>query len=254
LFIPKIDIACRNELMVEFSYRELAADMRSFAEKETKFLSPATPNLMREAAGRLVDASHAPQQTAWTVEDTSYSRLETAVSVGESELGNNVAWTLKGGLSFRWDIVRSASGRNPRFRILNATTRLTLLICSQEGDVAAHGLAGHAVWRFEIGDPHHPGTLFHSQVDWPTVDDRRLEVPRLPSIVLTPVEALDFLLGELFQVRWPQEQLGAGWQSTQRARLLKFLGGAADTVKDATNGRSALMSLKAWKPDFHLME
>jgi hypothetical protein len=239
--------------MVEFSYRELASDMRSFAEKESQFLSLASPNLMRDAAGRLEDASQSPNQTAWSVEDTPYTRLETVVSSGESELGNNVAWTIKGGLSFRWDILRSASGKNPRFRIVNATTRLSLLLCSPEGAVAPGEEAGRAVWRFEIGDPQHPGTLFHSQVDWPLVDDRRLEVPRLPSIVLTPVEALDFMLGELFQLRWPQGQKGTRWQSTQRGRLLKFLEGAADTVNGATD-RSALMSLKAWKPAMRLEE
>lgn len=240
--------------MVEFSYKELAADLSSFAEKEGKFLSGASPGLLREAAQALQRAANSPNPTFWEVKSESFGRIETAVSIGECELGQNVAWTLKGALSFEWEIQRTTpSAKHGRFKILNATNKLRILSCAADGTVESDEHDERASWRFEIGDPKHPGTRFHSQVDWPLFEGRRLEVPRLPSIILTPAEALDFLLGELFQRRWPLEQAGMEWQSNQRSRLLKLLSEAKNVVNGAT-GKSALMHLKAWKPTLPLVQ
>jgi hypothetical protein len=236
--------------MVEFSYRELAADLKNFAANEGQFLAPAAPNLLIKAAQDLTAAAASPHVRVWEVQDTTYDRIETFVSKGECETGNNVQWTLKGTLSFMWEIQR-VSPKGDRFRIINATTRLRLLVCDSNGVVDPDIVSELAVWRFEIGDVNHPGARFHSQVDWPLHNDRRLEIPRLPSIVLTPLESLDFLLGELFQKRWPEHQSGKVWQSNQRGRLLKLLEAATNVVTVGVEG-SALMQLKAWKPAVQL--
>lgn len=219
---------------VEFSYGELAQDLRNFAATEQGFLSVAGPNLLTEAAENLLRASKSPNRTIWQIEDQPYSRIETRVSAGECELGDNVKWSLIGTLSLKWEIIRTSMGKNSRFKIINATTKMRILACS--ASEAGNNRVGSelAIWRFEIGDPKHPGIMFHSQVEWPLHDDRRLEIPRLPSIVLTPVECLDFMLGELFQARWPKEQRGLQWQSNQRLRLIKLLSEAKRVVTDST--------------------
>lgn len=111
-----------------------------------------------------------------------------------------------------------------------------------------------AMWRVEIGAHDSPGCHFHIQV----LGDREeppfpksIPVPRLPSPFVTPMAAVEFVLGELFQDKWERR---AGekhhhhdrWRTIQRDRwssLLKWQKRALD------QGRSSpWMNLKAAKP------
>jgi hypothetical protein len=86
-----------------------------------------------------------------------------------------------------------------------------------------------AMWRMEIGDESSPGPCFHIQVlgqsnrvPFP----RDLEIPRLPTIMFTPMLAFEFVLGELFQQEWPMNTAGTKhrgdverWRSIQLERV-----------------------------------
>ena len=98
-----------------------------------------------------------------------------------------------------------------------------------------------ASWRMECGDDESPGAYFHVQIPdtltsdsdgdvplqkfemWPSW----LPVPRLPIPAFTPMLALEFVLAEIFQNRWPAHlasgpyELGE-WRNLQRRRLSAY--------------------------------
>jgi hypothetical protein len=112
-----------------------------------------------------------------------------------------------------------------------------------------------AHWQFEAGDDKSPGCHFHSSVnqqgdgdlfpDW-------LKIPRLHGLLLSPMDGLEFLLGELFQRRWKKRmsedsQDRNGWADSQEMRLTKMLNWQAKQVRERKFG-SPWMSLKKAKP------
>lgn len=109
-----------------------------------------------------------------------------------------------------------------------------------------------ARWKFEIGDGNHPGCHFHVDVSPRDSEDYfRLPVPRIPSILITPTDALDFLIGELFQAEWTQER--GRYTSAmnifapqQRRRLVNLLTWQVQTLQRQTG--SSWISLKHSKP------
>lgn len=88
-----------------------------------------------------------------------------------------------------------------------------------------------AMWRIELGRVGAPGPYFHMHA----LGDRDsapfpkwLPIPRLPSVFVTPMGALEFCLGELFQDEWKRrvEETTApvsSWCSLQERRLSYLL-------------------------------
>ena len=64
-----------------------------------------------------------------------------------------------------------------------------------------------AMWRLELGAEDSPGCYFHAQIlgdsDKPPFPEF-VPIPRLPSLFVTPMSAVEFVLGELFQDKWPE--------------------------------------------------
>ena len=108
-----------------------------------------------------------------------------------------------------------------------------------------------ASWRMEYGDDKSPGAYFHVQIPdsltsgsgsdaplqefemWPSW----LPVPRLPIPAFTPMLALEFVLAEIFQNRWP-DYLASGpyelgeWRNLQRRRLSAYFQWQHDNSED----------------------
>lgn len=104
-----------------------------------------------------------------------------------------------------------------------------------------------ACWKMEIGDGNAPGCFFHTfssaAHDFP--------VPRHPNVFPTPVSAIEFALGELFQDGWEKAVSRATdppqrWRSIQRKRLTKLLEWQMQLIDNAT--ASPWFALKAEKP------
>ena len=108
--------------------------------------------------------------------------------------------------------------------------------CSSE---ESHRLSERlAMWRIELGADDAPGCYFHTQI----LGDRdespfpkAVPIPRLPSPFVTPMAAVEFTLGELFQDRW-QEEARRGrdpqrrWRSIQQRRWSNLLTWQKDLV------------------------
>jgi hypothetical protein len=108
-----------------------------------------------------------------------------------------------------------------------------------------------AQWQFEVGDHQSPGCHFHVGVGSFAETTGSIPVPRLPSILVTPIDALDFLLGEIFQVRWKkvvnqETSFVRTWAGHQKERLSRLLEWKQDQIKKSSG--SAWNFLKHSRP------
>ncbi len=112
-----------------------------------------------------------------------------------------------------------------------------------------------AMWRLELGAYDSPGCYVHAQVlgDKPQQPfPKSVPVPRLPSLFLTPMGAVEFALGELFQDTWARVTAqGSGhattWRGIQTSRWKGLMDWYASVV--AQSDSSPWIALKMAKPD-----
>lgn len=106
-----------------------------------------------------------------------------------------------------------------------------------------------ARWTVEVGDAVSPGCHFHSQI--PLEEEgcgmfpKSLPIPRLPTLLVTPMDALEFALAELFQKDWQRHSSKNTnsqkiWASCQRRRLENLLKWYLECIKSSTGPWTAL--------------
>lgn len=104
-----------------------------------------------------------------------------------------------------------------------------------------------ACWKMELGDASAPGCFFHTFASV----DAGFPVPRHPNVFPTPMSAIGFALGELFQDGWERVVSGAEdppkrWRSIQGKRLKALFEWQTRLVAEAT--ASPWFALKAARP------
>lgn len=162
-------------------------------------------------------------------------------------------------LSFVWEIQKS--DRHDEFSIVGlCSTKITLIDVSNR----LGGVAKPIAWTFEMGSDDSPGCHFHTQIDWKSpisvvLDENDMEgwpsldIPRLPSFLITPGDCLDYVLGELFQDGWPQRydetdpaRIGR-WLSSSRRRIVAILRNTLDAAEGGSR-TSPWLAIKQWYP------
>ena len=115
-----------------------------------------------------------------------------------------------------------------------------------------------AMWRLELGAEDSPGCYVHTQIlgdsDKPPFP-KSVPIPRLPSLFVTPMSAVEFVLGELFQSDWSKVTAGSRgdvlyWRKIQKTRLQKLFSWYRDQMERA--GSSSWVALKEAKPTDHI--
>ena len=157
-------------------------------------------------------------------------------------------------ISGNWELT-PLGDRSPKERIRNqrevvfsgiASTRLELYLVGQADRIA--------MWRFELGAVDSPGCYFHAQVlgdsACPPFPDT-VEIPRLPSFFVTPMAAVDYVLGEVFGSEWEKAAEtntydAPFWRSLQRDRLNRQFSWYQQTIEDTA--RSPWVAMKTAKP------
>lgn len=112
-----------------------------------------------------------------------------------------------------------------------------------------------AMWRMELGAEDHPGCYFHIQVLGETDEPpfpRTVPIPRFPSMFVTPMGAIEYVLGELFQDKWAKvvaenKHEVQRWRSLQTERLKRLLGLYQKELVNVVS--SPWVHLKRVKPD-----
>jgi len=113
-----------------------------------------------------------------------------------------------------------------------------------------------AMWRLEVGSRKAPGSYIHAQILGDSDDPpfpNWVPIPRLPSIFVTPMSAVEFALGELFQDEWAKATSGNShhpqyWRARQKELLLSLLSWYRDCL-DAQHNSSPWLVLKKAKPN-----
>lgn len=226
-----------------FQSRKLQQQLRDMQQLCSPFLASESLSALDSAADRL-EYAHKPK-FSWQI--PLDLPLRTKTSFGNYEPDGNGGHNVEGHLSFIWELEKVD---NAHVRLCGtASTRVTIVKTNGDEPIPL------MCWCFDVGDACSPGTHFHVQIkDYvsDTSDDGSFDVPRFPSIIATPADCLDFLLGELFQDDWPQHQRAshaklARVRAQQEERVKKALAEQAQALEEAPD-LSALMSLKLWKP------
>lgn len=103
-----------------------------------------------------------------------------------------------------------------------------------------------ALWRFEIGTDESPGCYFHVHIK-----EGHPSIPRLPGILITIGDALDFVLGELFQDEWlrhvgEESSPLRAWRRIQKERFSKILSWKCNEIENKSG--TPWLALKRAKP------
>lgn len=172
----------------------------------------------------------------------------TRVSEGEFEpKGRNCNRQVYGEVCGVWSVsvaVVDANKKKAKQKKLLAFTGIASTVVTV---VDAESEVPIATWHMDLGDAGSPGAYFHTHAG----SDDDFPVPRHPNLCATPMAAIAFMLGELFQDAWDDTVQGTTdppnrWRSIQKRRLALMLGWAAGEVERATS--SPWMALKAAKP------
>ncbi len=116
----------------------------------------------------------------------------------------------------------------------------------------SHGITSIGSWHFDVGVVNGPGSFFHAKVEGEFDFPAEFPVPRLTGLPLIPVAALEYVIGELFQIRWPRHvdadrREVLDWRSVQSRRLFNYFNTLREHV--LREERTPMVLLKAWKPE-----
>ena len=111
-----------------------------------------------------------------------------------------------------------------------------------------------AMWRLELGAEDSPGCYVHSQILGDSNEPpfpKCLPIPRLPSLFITPMSAVEFVLGELFQDNWAKMTASDSgdaqtWRTLQSRWFNALFSWYLDCIENA--GSSSWMTIKESKP------
>jgi len=214
------------------------------------------PTWRRDLANFRIAA--AGSKSVWEIRRTD--PIQTKVSLGSYEPGER-----RGGLSVfgrvsgKWEIHLP---KEQKKKFSQSIDFILLGLASTEISIWQTGEAGEkeiARWTIEIGDAASPGCHFHTQITLDAADDKfpaALSVPRLPGLLHTPMDALDYLLGELFQEEWFRASSRGtnvvnAWASCQKRRMINLLQWQTERLSKTTG--SPWTMLKRQKPDIGML-
>lgn len=236
-----------------FSIAEMLRELESAEKLATPFL--VNPQgFFGEVRTQLIGIrdEYTDRMISWEV--PLIRSLRTQVSKGEHERGSKGRW-VAGKLAFKWQVLRvhPKKPKSPAEHLELAGIASTMVRVVHVENDGAHG-DEIAMWRTEVGDEQSPGCHFHVQIRGESEElpfPKSLSVPRLPTCLATPMAAMEFMLGELFQERW-RERIAAQtnvlntWRSIQRSRMEKLFEWHLKEIRDSQT--SPWLALKAAKP------
>lgn len=190
----------------------------------------------------------------YTLEIPKTRPLKTRVSHGEFEPPNKKksARRVYGSITGIWEVEATEhSIRDPDRPGKKAKPKMLIGFIGKAStvfevrDEGSEGIV--ACWKMELGDARSPGCFFHTFAS----ADQSFPVPRHPNVFATPMSAIGFALGELFQESWEETVSGTSdapnrWRSIQAKRFRALLSWQLDQVAKTTS--SPWCSLKAAKP------
>ncbi|MEM9368761.1 MAG: hypothetical protein AAGD07_22450 [Planctomycetota bacterium] len=240
---------------IKFRYADMQRELERMQTLTQEFISEDSRWVFGRCLENLENIRCAKQNRVHQFEINKECPLKTISSEGEyrasqKERGISVFGTL----SFRMGLENPHRGKNRQsdFHLVGEATTSIQIFNSETDKLVAR-------WQIEAGDATSPGCHFHSAANQYSEDGifpEWLKVPRLPSVLLTPMDGLEFLLGELFQTRWREHvsvesEVRNSWAKLQGDRIKRILTWSLSQVSDPET--TAWMDLKRAKPPLGLL-
>jgi hypothetical protein len=232
--------------MLRIAINQLVSELGYVISSCTKFVEDTYP--LESFKRQLEQLNRTPEVLAEReISIPVNAPLKTIISYGGYEKDDAGQHNVFGSISFIWR-VSVEGGIGKRELILDGLMSTTAqIINASTGAVLAS-------WNFDIGNADAPGCHFHVQACWPREQERgnwpndpaSINVPRLPIPVVVPTDALEFLLGELFQEGWGahRARFKNPYQTKRLIALFEW-----QIKKLQSGGASAWQALKAAKPE-----
>lgn len=238
---------------LEFAFNEFIEEIDAIrAIASEKFLDPQTIHFVLPAIKtHLENIRHAETGRVFSWEIPEHMPIRTNISCGGYQPDWNGEHNVIAEVSSIWDIMplgdhRARNQIKRRFSLQGkASTKTRILKKMTNGSYEQL-----ALWRVEIGDARSPGFHFHYHLP-----SEHIDVPRLPAFLATPMVALEYVLGEIFQDEWKKVALKDDyhvqkWRSIQEKRIVRVIEWQKNTLENTIG--SPLVILKALKPDSDL--
>ena len=231
-----------------FLFADLVKETRALRNIAEDFINPGTLWTLKRLCDDLYRFSKAQQNRVFRLE---LQPLWTNISKGEYEAsGRRGLRQVYAIISGSWDLRplgNESQNRKVEFCGI-ASTRIELYASDDP-------CTRLAMWRLEWGANDSPGCYVHAQILGDSDDPpfpQTVPVPRLPSIFVTPMGAVEFAFGELFQDKWAKATAGNThypqyWRARQRELLLCLFSWHRGHLENKNNG-SPWMALKKAKP------
>jgi hypothetical protein len=241
---------------LEFSFDDVLAEINAMREIGAPFIDAGAPDSLTRLAKELeaVRATGHGRESIWGISEKI--PLRTRVSNGGYEPDDQGEHNIYAEMTSKWTIAptgpRPARKHSSKYFAIVGAASVRIRIKESGGNNDGRQLG---MWRAELGDPDSPGCYFHIQVlgeDVAPPFPHSMSVPRFPAIAFTPMAALEFAIGELFQDQWPREAAREGgprdiWRGIQRRRLVTLFDWQRKLLEKQTG--SPWRALKLGKPE-----
>jgi hypothetical protein len=241
---------------LHFPIAKLRAEIECLGKLAKPFLDTGSEAIIGDWKSALTNIETVRSTASHDWQIAEATPLKTIKTRGYEPVGRKVKCEVWGELSFVWSVHRVSLTKKESKGLLcldgRASTKVR--ICREFGgrNVVL------AQWQVEVGSHDSPGWHFHVGLcnESEVADDARfpkwLSVPRVPGLLVAPTDALDFLLGELFQDDWKAAVSNDGYDNVilgaaQKNRIQKMAEWHTTESQKAGHG-SAWNQLKHRQP------
>ena len=237
---------------LQFRCRELVEETEALRDMAADLLAPDGDRVLVNLRNQLESAwQRATQQSI----EIQLLPLRTRPTLGYERGSRSGGSEIHGCATGIWE-VRSVGRAGPKCKIAftgKASAVIELGPAESQSCEQLDCASRLAQWQIELGAHDSPGCYFHfhfgdrSHPRFP----KGIPIPRLPSPFVTPMAAVEFVLGELFQDEWPRKASEARhhqgrWRAIQRQRWGRLLQWQERALNAGES--SPWMNLKAAKP------
>lgn len=241
--------------LLAFDLKFVKDELRAFKELAEGKLTAESLNLLERLQGVLDQLIvHPKSGTACSWATPRDAPLKTKPSNGAHQPGRSgKGHDLQAEIHFKWDIevVGEYSRKHPYNRLVILKDSSVKVRITEGADSSTKECV--AAWDFDVGNHESPGCHFHSK--YHEADETRrelysgIDIPRLPSFIFMPTDAIEFVIGELWQDECEKRATSSDfqeWYKFPKARAERLFNWYLHEIKGVIG--SPWMKLKKAKP------
>ena len=224
-------------MALHLKFADMEREIEAIKSIASPFLATQTVERLIPAwRGALIQIKQARRQEQAVWEIPLKEPLRTAVSKGQYQPNAKGQHSILATINSIWEITPCVQGNQAsHFEVTGkASTLVKIFLADQE--ISTPPIAE---WRFDIASIDSPGVFFHNQIAWQHEDAANFDIPRLPTVLVTPMDVIEFVIGELFQEDWlghvtAESTKSQMWRSIQKKRLKQLLAWKSKTIEQSS--------------------